>query len=158
MDDVCEWHIEASSTLTAEYMTVINHLLNTNINHSTSNQLAQIHTSLSVTTSSSKTTTMSGNTANQAPTYVTITLHALHVGHSACTNTPIRGSKDTNQAPAAFDAKGAIGGAFTKDGAIGSIGEQVGGPLASDGAIGKNFNPDGSIGGTVQNALGGEKK
>ncbi|KAM0710748.1 hypothetical protein Q7P35_001486 [Cladosporium inversicolor] len=78
------------------------------------------------------------------------------------TNTPNQASAGQNptdqKAPAAFDAKGAIGGAFTKDGAIGSIGEKVGGPLSSDGAIGKNFNPDGAIGGSVQNALGGEKK
>ena len=57
-----------------------------------------------------------------------------------------------------FQMIGPIGGAFTKDGAIGSVGEKVGGPLASDGMIGKNFNPDGTIGGSVQNALGGEKK
>lgn len=35
-----------------------------------------------------------------------------------------------------FDAqKGSIGAAFHKDGAIGSVGEKVGGPLASDGMI-----------------------
>lgn len=56
-----------------------------------------------------------------------------------------------------FDAKGAIGGAFTKDGAVGGIGENVGGPLSSEGMIGKNFNSDGAIGGSVQSALGGGK-
>ncbi|GAB7327361.1 hypothetical protein MBLNU13_g11233t1 [Cladosporium sp. NU13] len=77
------------------------------------------------------------------------------------TNTPIdraAGQTPSDQKAPAFDAKGTIGGAFTKDGAIGSVGEKVGGPLSSDGAIGKNFNPDGAIGGSVQNALGGEKK
>lgn len=68
------------------------------------------------------------------------------------------GQDPSDQKAPAFDAKGTIGGAFTKDGAIGSVGEKVGGPLASDGMIGKNFNPDGAIGGSVQNALGGEKK
>ena len=77
---------------------------------------------------------------------------------STCTDNNLSGAKDTNTAPAAFDAKGAIGGAFTKDGAIGSVGEKVGGPLSSEGMIGKNFNPDGAVGGSVQNALGGEKK
>lgn len=80
----------------------------------------------------------------------------FHINHA---NTLPSGQNPTdNKAPAAFDAKGTIGGAFTKDGAIGSVGEKVGGPLASDGMIGKNFNPDGAVGGSVQNALGGEKK
>ncbi len=47
-----------------------------------------------------------------------------------------------------------MGKQFKADGAIGSIGEKVGGPFASDGAIGKNFNPDGAIGGTVHEKLG----
>ena len=68
------------------------------------------------------------------------------------------GQPPSDQKAPAFDAKGTVGGAFTKDGAIGSVGEKVGGPFSSDGAIGKNFNPDGAIGGSVQNALGGEKK
>jgi len=33
----------------------------------------------------------------------------------------------------------------------------VGGPFASTGAIGKNFNPDGAVGGSVQNNLGDSK-
>lgn len=65
---------------------------------------------------------------------------------------------DTDQGPNMFDAKGPIGGAFTKDGAVGGIAEQVGGPLSSQGAIGKNFTAEGSSGGSVQNGLGGEKK
>ncbi|KAL1584716.1 hypothetical protein WHR41_06855 [Cladosporium halotolerans] len=65
---------------------------------------------------------------------------------------------DTNQGPSVFDAKGAVGGAFTKDGAVGGMAEKVGGPLSADGAIGKNFTQGGSIGGMVQDKLGGEKK
>lgn len=65
---------------------------------------------------------------------------------------------DTNQGPSVFDAKGAIGSAFTKDGAVGGMAEKIGGPLSADGAVGKNFTQQGSIGGTVQDKLGGEKK
>ena len=43
------------------------------------------------------------------------------------------------------------------DGSIGSLGNKVGGPLASDGAIGKQFEAGGGIGGTVQNMLGDKK-
>ncbi|KAM0713712.1 hypothetical protein Q7P37_010674 [Cladosporium fusiforme] len=64
----------------------------------------------------------------------------------------------TNQGPSVFDAKGAIGGAFTKDGAVGGTAEKIGGPLSAGGAIGKNFTEKGSIGGSVQNALGDQKK
>jgi hypothetical protein len=52
-----------------------------------------------------------------------------------------------------LDAKGPLGGAFTKDGAIGGVGEKVGGPLSSEGMIGKNFTQDGAIGGTVQSVF-----
>jgi len=58
--------------------------------------------------------------------------------------------------PNVFDAQGAIGKQFTAGGAIGSVGETVGGPFAKDGMIGKNFNEDGSVGGSVQNTLGGK--
>ncbi|KAH6892938.1 hypothetical protein B0T10DRAFT_558943 [Thelonectria olida] len=60
--------------------------------------------------------------------------------------------------PRAMDAEGAIGKQFTSTGAIGAMGEAVGGPLASDGMIGKHFNADGAVGGTIQNMAGGEKK
>ena len=43
---------------------------------------------------------------------------------------------------------------ITADGAIGQIGEKVGGPFSSEGAIGKQFTTGGSIGGTVQENLG----
>ncbi|KAI1269228.1 hypothetical protein F5Y18DRAFT_423472 [Xylariaceae sp. FL1019] len=59
--------------------------------------------------------------------------------------------------PKAFDAQGAIGKQFTENGALGGIGQSIGGPIATDGMIGKNFTADGSIGGTVQDTLGGTK-
>lgn len=40
------------------------------------------------------------------------------------------------------------------DGAIGQIGEKVGGPFSSQGAIGKQFTTDGSIGGAIHEQLG----
>lgn len=43
------------------------------------------------------------------------------------------------------------------EGAIGGVAQKVGGPLDKDGAIGKQFTTDGSIGGTVQENLGGTK-
>ncbi|KAK4188723.1 hypothetical protein QBC35DRAFT_184653 [Podospora australis] len=64
----------------------------------------------------------------------------------------------TGTKPKAFDADGAIGKQFTEHGAIGSVGEAVGGPLSSDGMIGKQFTAEGSIGGTIQETLGGTKK
>ncbi|KAI6380169.1 hypothetical protein MCOR25_001820 [Pyricularia grisea] len=60
--------------------------------------------------------------------------------------------------PKAMDAQGAVGKQFEADGAIGSIGQAVGGPLAADGMIGKQFTKDGAIGGTIQNNMGGVKK
>ncbi|KAK0744947.1 hypothetical protein B0T21DRAFT_390132 [Apiosordaria backusii] len=60
--------------------------------------------------------------------------------------------------PKAFDSEGAIGKQFTEEGAIGSIGQSVGGPLSSEGVIGKQFTDKGAIGGTVQDVLGGTKK
>ncbi|KAI0151798.1 hypothetical protein GGR57DRAFT_173088 [Xylariaceae sp. FL1272] len=59
--------------------------------------------------------------------------------------------------PKAFDADGAIGKQFTEKGALGGIGEKIGGPLGKDGMIGKQFTADGSIGGAVQDTLGGTK-
>lgn len=94
----------------------------------------------------------------QLTTFPSPILSFKNLNHPNHTNTLRSGQTPSDQKAPAFDAKGTIGGAFTKDGAIGSVGEKVGGPLASDGMIGKNFNPDGTIGGSVQNALGGEKK
>jgi hypothetical protein len=67
-------------------------------------------------------------------------------------------SDKSSKGPSILDAKGPIGGAFTKDGAIGGVGEKVGGPLSSDGMIGKNFTKDGAIGGTVQSVFGNTDK
>lgn len=52
---------------------------------------------------------------------------------------------------------GAIGSAFKADGAIGSLGQKVGGPFDKQGAIGKNFNADGKVGGTIQDAVKGKE-
>jgi len=47
---------------------------------------------------------------------------------------------------------------MTEDGAIGGTAQKIGGPLDKDGMIGKQFTTEGSIGGSVQGALGGEKR
>jgi hypothetical protein len=47
---------------------------------------------------------------------------------------------------------------FAEQGAIGGTAQKIGGPFDKDGVIGKQFTADGSIGGTVQNNMGGEKK
>jgi hypothetical protein len=67
-------------------------------------------------------------------------------------------TSDKSKGPSILDSKGALGGAFTKDGAIGGVGEKVGGPLSSEGMIGKNFTKDGAIGGTVQSVFGNSDK
>lgn len=46
---------------------------------------------------------------------------------------------------------------MTEEGALGGTAQKIGGPLGKDGAIGKQFTADGSIGGAVQGALGGQK-
>ncbi|KAH6647728.1 hypothetical protein BKA67DRAFT_578412 [Truncatella angustata] len=77
-------------------------------------------------------------------------------GMASATTTPANAGIGEDK-PKAFDAQGAIGKQFTESGALGSVGQAIGGPLAADGAIGKNFTADGSIGGSVQDALGGNK-
>lgn len=42
-----------------------------------------------------------------------------------------------------------------EDGALGGVAQKIGGPLDKDGAIGKQFTTEGSIGGAVQEKLGG---
>jgi hypothetical protein len=42
-------------------------------------------------------------------------------------------------------------------GAVGGIGQSIGGPLAKDGIIGRQFTKNGIIGGAVQRTLGGHK-
>ena len=44
------------------------------------------------------------------------------------------------------------------EGALGGIAQKIGGPLDKEGMIGKQFTTEGSIGGTVQNAMGGTSK
>jgi len=68
------------------------------------------------------------------------------------------GEKETGTGKSAFDAEGAVGKEFTKDGSIGGIAEQIGGPLASDGAVGKHFTDEGAVGGSVQQELGGRQE
>ncbi|KAI9170873.1 hypothetical protein HJFPF1_00348 [Paramyrothecium foliicola] len=64
--------------------------------------------------------------------------------------------------PKVFDEQGAIGkqftGSETDKGALGGTAEKVGGPFDKDGMIGKQFTTEGSIGGSVQNTVGGQKK
>lgn len=75
----------------------------------------------------------------------------------------------------AMDAQGAVGKQFTgkstvfdksilsctdivvEQGVLGGAAEAIGGPLSKEGAIGKQFTTEGSIGGTVQDKLGGKK-
>lgn len=47
---------------------------------------------------------------------------------------------------------------FLEAGAIGGTAQKVGGPFDKDGAVGKQFTTEGSIGGTVQDNLGGQTK
>jgi hypothetical protein len=46
----------------------------------------------------------------------------------------------------------------TAEGAIGGMAQKVGGPMDKEGMIGKQFTEQGSIGGTVQNMMGGTSK
>lgn len=43
----------------------------------------------------------------------------------------------------------------TADGVVGNAGQEVGGAFSKDGAVGKQFTQSGSIGGTVQENMGG---
>ena len=60
------------------------------------------------------------------------------------------------QNPSIISSAGAIGKQFNPDGAIGQIGEKVGGPFSKDGAIGSQFDAskDG-IAGHVERAVDG---
>lgn len=99
-----------------------------------------------------------------------------HGGMSGATQTPAN-SGIGHDKPKALDEDGAIGKQFKResscvlqregdmpltsrkaDGAIGQVGEKVGGPFSKDGAIGKQFTTDGAIGGTVQENAGGTTK
>ena len=53
---------------------------------------------------------------------------------------------------------GAIGQHFNPDGAVGQIGEKVGGPLSKDGLIGSQFDASKQgVAGLVEKAVGGPK-
>ncbi|KAM0519392.1 hypothetical protein ACHAPE_003564 [Trichoderma viride] len=56
-----------------------------------------------------------------------------------------------------FDKEGAVGKQFTEQGAVGSMGQAVGGPLDKEGMVGKQFTAEGAIGGTAQSMMGGKK-
>ena len=45
-----------------------------------------------------------------------------------------------------------------EEGAIGGTAQKVGGPLSKEGFIGKHFTTEGSVGGTVEENMGGTKK
>ncbi|KAK5165640.1 hypothetical protein BJ546DRAFT_644125 [Cryomyces antarcticus] len=58
--------------------------------------------------------------------------------------------------PSVISSAGAIGKQFNPDGAIGQIGEMIGGPFSKDGAIGSQFDASkGGIAGTVEKAVDG---
>ena len=44
--------------------------------------------------------------------------------------------------------------AIQSEGAVGGVGETVGGPLSKEGAIGKHFTDSGAVGGTIHDTLG----
>ncbi|KAI1809681.1 hypothetical protein GGS20DRAFT_580496 [Poronia punctata] len=60
--------------------------------------------------------------------------------------------------PSVISSEGAIGKPFNPDGAIGKIGEKIGGPLSKEGAIGSQFDAskDG-IAGHVERAVNGPR-
>jgi hypothetical protein len=104
-------------------------------------------------------------------------------GKASATSTPANAHLGEDK-PGIFDKNGAVGHQFQRmsmiecqpkqwkkqrknrmklttsgtaaEGAIGSVGEAVGGPLSSQGMIGKQFTDKGSVGGTIQSALGGK--
>jgi hypothetical protein len=63
-----------------------------------------------------------------------------------------------NQNPSMLSSVGAIGKHFNPDGAVGQIGEKVGGPFSKEGMIGNQFDAskDG-IAGTVERAVDGPR-
>ena len=44
--------------------------------------------------------------------------------------------------------------AIQSEGAVGGVGETVGGPLSKEGAIGKHFTDSGAVGGIIHDTLG----
>ncbi|KAI0514591.1 hypothetical protein F5B22DRAFT_234568 [Xylaria bambusicola] len=77
---------------------------------------------------------------------------ADHLGAKKSTNaTP-------QQNPSIISSEGAIGKPFNPEGAIGKIGEKIGGPLSKDGMVGSQFDAskDG-IAGHVERAVDGPR-
>merc|ERR1711915_897075 len=61
-----------------------------------------------------------------------------------------------NENPSVISSEGAIGKQFNPDGAIGQIGEKIGGPLSKDGVIGSQFDASkNGIAGHVERAVDG---
>ncbi|KAK3202281.1 hypothetical protein GRF29_161g715856 [Pseudopithomyces chartarum] len=90
---------------------------------------------------------------------------ASNTGSSADTTSvadKLGANKNTNaipqENPSVISSAGAIGKQFNPDGAIGQIGEKIGGPLSSQGVIGSQFDAskDG-IAGHVERAVDGPR-
>ncbi|KAK4448011.1 hypothetical protein QBC34DRAFT_407960 [Podospora aff. communis PSN243] len=96
------------------------------------------------------------------PTRTTPSAQRSHVGPketggmAGAVRTPANANLGIDK-PKVFDHEGAIGKQFTENGAIGGIGQSIGGPLAKDGFVGRQFTTQGIIGGVVQGVLGGHK-
>ncbi|KAL7939320.1 hypothetical protein V8C35DRAFT_275162 [Trichoderma chlorosporum] len=74
----------------------------------------------------------------------------------ASDSAPAMGANETK--PKVFDKEGAIGQHFTETGAIGGMGEKIGGPLGKEGVVGKQFTAEGAVGGTIDSMMGGKKR
>ncbi|MCJ1377010.1 hypothetical protein MMC17_000100 [Xylographa soralifera] len=58
--------------------------------------------------------------------------------------------------PSTFSSAGAVGKQFNPDGAVGQVGEEIGGPFSKDGAVGSQFDAaKGGVAGTVEKAVDG---
>ncbi|KAK0755596.1 hypothetical protein N5P37_011838, partial [Trichoderma harzianum] len=70
------------------------------------------------------------------------------ISNATSGTSPTTGASDSK--PKMFDKDGAVGKQFTTQGAIGGIGQNIGGPLDKEGIVGKQFTTEGAIGGTVE--------
>ncbi|MCJ1479416.1 hypothetical protein MMC13_008101 [Lambiella insularis] len=58
--------------------------------------------------------------------------------------------------PSVISSAGAVGKQFNPDGAVGQVGEKIGGPFSKDGAVGSQFDASkGGVAGTVERAVDG---
>ncbi|MCJ1431266.1 hypothetical protein MMC27_000617 [Xylographa pallens] len=58
--------------------------------------------------------------------------------------------------PSTFSSAGKVGKQFNPDGAVGQVGEEIGGPFSKDGAVGSQFDASkGGVAGTVEKAVDG---